>query len=103
MRTKTKTLIKSLKILSSEIQSEDGVANATIHEAALRLEEMSEIGKFKDLLGHCYGGPSISFEQDRFVLYVWGDAPVDYRILAEGKTLEALLADYEAQQRKKVK
>lgn len=43
MRTDTQTLIKSLLILAEEIESEDGVANAAIHEAALRMEELVEM------------------------------------------------------------
>jgi hypothetical protein len=38
MKSSTVTLIKALEILSNEIQSEDGVANATIAEAADRLK-----------------------------------------------------------------
>lgn len=43
MRTKTKTLIESMRILSLDIQSEDGVANAVISEAADRLEEARKL------------------------------------------------------------
>lgn len=39
MKTDTKTLIKALRILVEDIQSEDGVADACIAEAADRLEE----------------------------------------------------------------
>ena len=42
MRTSTETLIKAMRILSSDIQSDDGVANAAIAEAAQRLEEQQE-------------------------------------------------------------
>ena len=38
MRTSTETLIKALYVLAKDIQSEDGVANAAILEAAQRLE-----------------------------------------------------------------
>jgi hypothetical protein len=38
MKSSTVTLIKALEILSKEIQSEDGVANAAIAEAADRLK-----------------------------------------------------------------
>jgi len=41
-KTDTKTLISALRILSKDIQSEDGVANAVIAEAADRLEELSQ-------------------------------------------------------------
>lgn len=42
MQTHIDTLIKALRILSKDIQSEDGVANACIAEAAQRLEEQQE-------------------------------------------------------------
>jgi hypothetical protein len=38
-RTDIKTLIEAMRILSEGIQSEDGVANAAIAEAADRLQE----------------------------------------------------------------
>jgi hypothetical protein len=40
MRTKDKTLINALWILSEDIQSNDGVANACIAEGALRISEL---------------------------------------------------------------
>ncbi len=40
MKTKSNTLIKALRILSEEVQSDDGVANACIAEAANRIEEL---------------------------------------------------------------
>jgi hypothetical protein len=42
MRSSTETLIKAMRILSSDIQSDDGVANAAIAEAAQRLEDQQE-------------------------------------------------------------
>lgn len=44
MRSSTKTLIAALNILADEIQSEDGVANAAIREAANRLREIANCG-----------------------------------------------------------
>jgi sirohydrochlorin ferrochelatase len=38
--TDTPTLISALFVLAASIESEDGVANACIHEAAHRLEEL---------------------------------------------------------------
>ena len=38
MKSSTAILIKALEILSNEIQSEDGVANAALAEAADRLK-----------------------------------------------------------------
>ena len=40
MKSSTETLIKALYVLAKDIQSEDGVANAAILEAAQRLEEL---------------------------------------------------------------
>jgi hypothetical protein len=42
MKSSTATLIKALEILSQEIQSEDGVANAAIAEAAIRLKKLDK-------------------------------------------------------------
>lgn len=51
MRTETDVLIGALRILAEEIESEDGVANACIAEAADRLEECESILKvFEKLL-----------------------------------------------------
>lgn len=38
-RTPTRTLAKALTYLAQDIESEDGVANAAIAEAALRLQQ----------------------------------------------------------------
>lgn len=46
MKTSTKTLAAALRVLAVEIQSEDGIANAAIAEAADRLEEQEVL---KDL------------------------------------------------------
>jgi hypothetical protein len=40
MRSETRTIISAMRILSVEIQSGDGIANAAIAEAANRLEEL---------------------------------------------------------------
>lgn len=39
MKTPTEKLVTALHTLANDIQSNDGVANAAIQEAALRLEE----------------------------------------------------------------
>lgn len=39
-KTEDKVLIEALFILAREIQSGDGVANACIYEAAVRMEEL---------------------------------------------------------------
>jgi hypothetical protein len=41
-RTDNDILISALRILADDIQSEDGVANACISEAADRIEELVE-------------------------------------------------------------
>jgi len=41
MKSSTATLIKALEILSKEIESQDGVANAALAEAADRLKELN--------------------------------------------------------------
>lgn len=41
-RTDIKTLIEAMRIISEGIQSEDGVANAAIAEAADRLQEQND-------------------------------------------------------------
>lgn len=46
-RAKTTTIIEALRILQRDIQSDDGIANAAIGEAADRLVE------FVDVLGDC--------------------------------------------------
>lgn len=40
MRTNNKTLVEAMRVLSREIKSEDGIANAAIAEAADRIEEL---------------------------------------------------------------
>lgn len=42
MKSKTETIIKAMRILSAEIHSDDGVANAAIAEAADRLDELQQ-------------------------------------------------------------
>jgi hypothetical protein len=42
MRSSDETLIAALEILSNDIQSDDGVANAVVAEAALRIRELTD-------------------------------------------------------------
>lgn len=42
IRTKTEILVYALKVLSNEIQSEDGIANTAILEGAQRLDELNK-------------------------------------------------------------
>jgi len=44
--------------------------------------------KLKNILGEWYGGPSLSYEDGKFIIYSWGDAPVGMDILASGNTIE---------------
>ena len=51
MQTSTPVLIKALEILSKDIQSEDGVANATIAEAADRLKLLyNTVNELKEII-----------------------------------------------------
>lgn len=51
MKSSTTVLIKALQVLSKEIQSEDGVANAAIAEAAVRLKELdNRVKELEDLI-----------------------------------------------------
>lgn len=43
MRSSTGTLIRAMGVLSAEIESEDGVANAAILEAAYRMVELRKL------------------------------------------------------------
>lgn len=43
-RTPTPVLIKALEALSRDVQSEDGVANAALFEAAQRMGELVDFG-----------------------------------------------------------
>lgn len=52
--------------------------------------------KLKEILGHTYGGPSLSLESGKFVIYVWGCAPVGMNILGEGDTITEAILDYES-------
>ena len=45
----------------------------------------------KSVLGPTYGGPSLSYQDNKLVLYSWGDAPVSERIIHSGKDLISLI------------
>ena len=55
-RTDINTLIEAMRILSEGIQSEDGVANAAIAEAGLRLQEQNDYINKLEVVG---GGLSV--------------------------------------------
>lgn len=46
------------------------------------------------VLGGTYGGPSLSFQDGKFVIYEWGDAPVSISIIGFGITIAECLDDY---------
>ena len=48
----------------------------------------------KEFLGPSYGGPSLSYEQGKFVLYTWTDGPCDIKILFTGDTLDEVMDNY---------
>jgi hypothetical protein len=48
MKTSTTTLIEALEILSRDIESEDGIANSAIADAARRMKKMRK--NIEDLL-----------------------------------------------------
>lgn len=45
-----------------------------------------------------YGGPVLSFEEDKFVLQLWGDASVGRHVLGQGRTLKELMENYNERQ-----
>jgi hypothetical protein len=56
MRSKTETIIGALRVLAQDIQSEDGVANAAIAEAADRMDELCAELLFQKRLAERYVG-----------------------------------------------
>ena len=65
MRSSTKTLIAALHILAEDIDCADGVANAAIYEAALRLQEINE-----DLTDADTQVDSLIAENDKLLQYI---------------------------------
>jgi hypothetical protein len=51
MRSSNETLIRALRILAGDIQSDDGVAQAAILEAAQRIEELADCIKRLETVG----------------------------------------------------
>lgn len=60
MRTDTQTLIDALRILVRDVESDDGVANACIAEAAERIEQMRRA--INNLIGYAITSRSHSRE-----------------------------------------
>lgn len=77
-RSSTTTLVKALRELSKTIQSDDGVANAAIAEAAERLRELHEALGFMVDVGcehydmDCGPNGSVAIKQAREAL---GEVP----------------------------
>ena len=67
-KTNTKTLIEAMRILARDIQSDDGVANGVISEAADRMEELQAQHRKDDdeyaKLWQMYG--DLEAERDRY-------------------------------------
>lgn len=59
-RSKTSTIISALNILGETIQTQDGVANAAILEAAARMEEMSDMLKHANVLMDSFFDDNVS-------------------------------------------
>ena len=54
--TDTKTLASAMRVLSAEVESEDGIANAAIAEAAQRIDDLAAIAKeMAGMLAHDWG------------------------------------------------
>ena len=54
--TDTKTLAGAMRTLSVQIESEDGIANAAIAEAAQRIDDLAELAKeMAGMLAHDWG------------------------------------------------
>ncbi len=49
-----------------------------------------------EVLGGSYGGPSISYEEGKFILYHWGDAPVGTKILVSDETWSGFIVKVKA-------
>ena len=54
MKTDTETLIAAMRILSQDIESDDGIANAAIAEAADRMQELCSELLFQKRLAEKY-------------------------------------------------
>jgi len=51
--TDTKTLASAMRALSAQIESDDGIANAAIFEAAQRIDDLSALAaEMADMLAH---------------------------------------------------
>lgn len=72
MKSDTEKLIKAMRVLARDIQSDDGAANAAIAEAAVRLQEQQErIKRLENAvsaaLQNCYDGPMPDYVRTELV------------------------------------
>ena len=69
MRTPIEILVKAMHILANDIQSDDGVANAAIYEAAQRLEEQNQrIKRLEE------AGDALAYNHNPFTFIDWTKA-----------------------------
>lgn len=66
------------------------IANRLDQISSVLLGQISSV--LREVLGGTYGGPSIGYEYDKYVLYSWYDAPVGSEILVEDPTWEGFIA-----------
>jgi len=69
VRTPIEILVKAMHILANDIQSDDGVANAAIYEAAQRLEEQNQrIKRLEE------AGDALAYNHNPFTFIDWTKA-----------------------------
>ena len=66
----TKTIVEALRILARDIQSEDGVANAAIYEAADRLDYFQEYIYYLESQIKIFLTTSQSCKHDKFFKHI---------------------------------
>jgi len=65
MRSRTETIIGALRVLARDIETDDGVINACLHEAAERLQELSAWNHID------YADPSTCPDENRPCIVAW--------------------------------
>jgi hypothetical protein len=58
------------------------------------MPEKSFSEEVSKMLGPWYGGPVLSYENGKFILQTWGDAPVCNEVIATGETIPDLIRNY---------
>jgi hypothetical protein len=80
--SETSVLVKALRILAEDIQSDDGVANACIYEAAERIQQLSDqLAKWKQ----CAHDLAIYGMSNSWQSLDWQEAMTRYVKLREGE------------------